>query len=295
MTAPRYSTSPRQPLVGVRRGAVPLWLTLGLALVAFAWATSQLRSDSRAAGFTRIDPARIDFSTPGSDAVPVEWKEHLAASLSQLGELSTLDENVVERIVARIERMSFVSAVGEARVAWPDGITVDVKLREAVACIRIGPDFLTVAADGMVLPGYRIAPCDLGLGMLPVIGPNDGSFDDFGPGDVLVEDRHFDALSVAVSMREFLSPGDLDLLGPVVIDASKASLASVTEPGTRLYLEDRRLVWFGRAPRAVAPGELPQKEKWRHLMRAIGSLSGDDPPDWDLVDVRWDVRDQRPR
>ena len=96
-------------------------------------------------------------------------------------------------------------------------------------------------------------------------------------------------------MREHLSPGDLDALGPILIDSDRAHLASVEEPGTRLLLEDRRSVLFGRTPRAGAAGELPEETKWGHLIRALGYLSQEDPIDWDMVDVRWDVPSLRRR
>ena len=290
MSASRPRRLPSHPPGGSRRGgAAPTWLLVGLGLLAFAWAASGLQDSSRAAGFTTIDPSRVAIDAPGVDGVPTGWREHLAARLAALGELSSLDDDVVERVTAEIEALPFVTEVGPARVIWPDGVTVEVRLREAVACVRYGEDYLTVASDGMVLPGYWSAPCDLGLGLLPVIGPNDGSLDHLAPGEVLSEERHLDALSVAVSMREFLGPAQLRALGPVLIDASRAHLASVEEPGTRLELEDRRRVLFGRPPRARAPGELPQEKKWGHLMRAIGYLSMERPRDWDLVDVRWDV------
>jgi len=262
---------------------------VGLGVLAFAWAASGLRHSSRAAGFTTIDPLRVAIDAPGREEVPTVWREHLAARLAALGRLDGSDEGVVDRVRAELEGLPFVIEVGPGRVVWPDGLTVEVRLREAVACVRCGEVFLTVAGDGMVLPGYWSTPCDLGLGLLPVIGPNDGAFDHFAPGDVLTEARHLDALSVAISMREHLTPPELERLGPVVIDAGRASAAGVGEAGTRLELVDRRLVLFGRPPRARAAGELPQEEKWGNLMRAIGYLSAEPPQDWSLLDVRWDV------
>ena len=109
-----------------------------------------------------------------------------------------------------------------------------------------------------------------------------------GRGDraVLTEERHLDALSVAVSLVAHLTREESRFLGPVLIDAELARASSVDEPGTRLLLEDRRLVFFGRAPREERPGELPEAHKWAHLRRAIGALG--EGADWDLLDVRWD-------
>jgi len=268
----------------------------GVLLAGLAWAATGLRESARATGYTTVDPSRIAIEVPGSRAgIPAEWAESLAVRLARLGELSTLDDDLLAKITAEVQGLPYVIEVGGARVVWPDGVTVKVRLREPVACIRTGEDFLTVAADGMVLPGYWTGPPDFGLGLLPVIGPNDGALDYLCPGDRLSEERHLDALSVATSMREHLGPGDLDALGPLLIDAEGAPWASVTEAGTRLFLEDRRCVLFGRPPRADAPGELPEEKKWEHLMRAVGYLSAAEPTDWDLVDVRWDVPSLRRR
>ncbi|MFT7486785.1 MAG: hypothetical protein ACI9F9_002641, partial [Candidatus Paceibacteria bacterium] len=155
----------------------------------------------------------------------------------------------------------------------------------------------SVSTDGVVLPGYWLDPPEFGRGVLPVIGPLDPFFRQFLPGDRLRETRHLDALSVAVSMREHLSTGDLNVLGPVVIDAQHAERAAIDEPGTRLYLEGNREIYFGRPPSLLAPGELPVAIKWRHLMEGVDLLLSADGEvtDWDLLDLRWDVPNLRPR
>lgn len=272
-----------------RAGAAPVWLVGGVLLAGLAWAAGGLLQSVRARGYTTVDPSRISIEGTGARAgTPAQWTDHLAAKLAQLGELSTLDDELLAKVTAEIAGLPYVIEVGDAQVVWPDGVTVRVRLREPVACIRTGEDFLTVAADGVVLPGYWTGPPDFGLGLLPVIGPNDGAFDLYCAGDQLEEERHLEALSVAVSMRDFLSPGDLEALGPVLIDSSLAHLASVTEPGTRLFLEDRRFVLYGRTPRAGVDGELPEETKWAHLLLALGYLYLEEPIDWDMVDIRWD-------
>ncbi len=283
-------------LQGSRRGQAPTWLLLVLALGACAVLARHLRNGAEVRGFHRVDVSRVALETaPGQVGLPAEWSASLAAQLAQLGQLSTLDDGLVERIRAEIAEMPFVLEVGEARVLWPDGVTLDVRLREPVACVLSGIDYLSVARDGTLLPGYWTMPPDFGLGLLPVIGPNDGTFDLAVPGDVLQEERHLDALSVAVSMREHLTRDEIARVGRLLIDASEAPLANVQEPGTRLKLEERRRVLWGRVPRSMAPGELPERQKWNHVMTAIGYLEGTEPTDWAFVDVRWDTATLQPR
>jgi len=281
-----------------RRGATPLWLSCVLVAAGLSWAVGRLQASSEAAGFTRLDPRRVAIELPaGTAGLPAEWNRIVALRLSRLGELSTLDEELAASVVAELETLPFVREVGEARVVWPDGLDVDIRLREPVACVCLGEDYLPVASDGVVLPGYRDRPPDLGRGRLPVIGPLDAATLDLRPGDRLQEERHLDALSVAVSMRRHLSRPELGLLGPVVIDAEEAWRAAVDEPGTRLRLEEGRTVYFGRPPRHGAPGELPAKRKWANLMSAVAGLEEGGPgwTDWDLLDLRWDTPTLRPR
>ena len=280
------------------RGAAPLWMILALAFAGLAWAVGGLRAEANAAGFTRLDPSRVSLDVPsGTDGLPQGWSELIANKIARLGTLSTEDTDLIERVIAELEALPFVREVGEAQVIWPDGLSVQVRVREPLACICLGEDYLALSSDGVVLPGYWPNPPDFGRGILPLIGPLDTSFRDFLPGDVLQEDRHLDALSVAVSMREHLTRGDLSMLGIVVIDASNAAQATIQVPGTRLYIEGGREVFFGRPPSFRAAGELPAAVKWRHLMDAVELLLEPDGEveDWDLLDVRWDVPTLRPR
>jgi len=290
--------SQRSQTVQSRRGATPLWLVVFLTAAGFAWAIAKLEASTAAAGYSSVDPRRVAFDLPAGDVgFPPGWNELVAAKLVRLGELSTLDEGLLDEVRAELEALPFVREVGEARVLWPDGVSVAIRLREPVACICLGEDYLPVASDGVVLPGYWASPPDFGRGLLPVIGPVDGTFRQARPGEALTEARHLDAVSVAISMREHLSLDTMRALGPVVIDATKAPQAAVDEPGTVLLLEDFRTVYFGRPPSYDAPGELPEAEKWRHLARAVDLLEPGAPKemDWDLVDVRWDGASLRPR
>jgi len=273
-------------------------LPFALLLVTLAWFAGSLRAGASAEGFTRIDPSRVSLQFPfAAGPLPPDWSALIARRLAGLGELSSEDDDLAERVTAELEGLPFVREVGRVEVLWPDGLSLLVRLREPVACICLGEDYLPVAADGTVLPGLCSDPPDLGRGVLPLIGPLDGAFRQHLPGDVLEEERHLDALSVAISMREFLSEGDVDALGPLVIDAERAPLAAVDEPGTRIYMEGSREIFYGRPPRSHAAGELPEGIKWRHLMDAVALLgdSGGEIEDWDLVDLRWDRPTLRPR
>jgi hypothetical protein len=268
---------------------VPLLFTGALAgALVYAAARS-----ARAAGFTQIDTRRVRLDGP--EWTPPDWEEWIAVRVADARRVSSLDPGAIDALVEELAAMPNVLEVGEAEVVWPDGLSVELTLRRPVACVRSRGAFLTVAEDGVVLPGYWSAPPDTERGFLSVIGPNDGAFDGLVPGDRLVEERHLDALSVAVSALEHLPRESSLALGPLLIDASRAADASVGEPGTRLFLEQKRIALYGRPPRAGLPGELPETEKWAHLERAAGYLDADPPLDWDLIDLRWDRARLRPR
>lgn len=274
-----------------RAGRIPLWLALGLGLAAAGLAARGLGRSALARGFTDIDTRRV--SLEAGRPVPAGWSEWLAARVAALDPVSTLDADGVAALTAEIARAPFVRAVRDARVVWPDGLELEIELRRPAACLRAPEGFRCVDPEGVVLPGVWTTPPETDWGVLSVIGPLDGALDDLRPGDRLVEERHHDALSVALSMRAHLDRDELRFLGPVVIDAERADRAGVEESGTRLSLEDRRLVLFGRAPRAGMPGELPPARKWQHLRRALRWLR--EGRDWDLLDVRWDRGRIRPR
>lgn len=273
-----------------RTGRVPVWVVCALGAVALDLGLREIRGRVLASGYTTVDARRVGLEGATTWIVP-GWEELLAARLARLGPISTLDAEGLELLRAEVEALPFVRAVGASQVVWPDGLELELDLREPIACLRSGGLFLPVSADGVVLPGTFSRPPDSPRGYLPVIGL--GELEGAGPGDRFELPHHLDALSVAHSLLEHL-PADVNRrLGPVVIDSTRAAQAGVDEPGTRLLLEDRRLVLFGRPPSARAAGELPAALKWSHLARGVAALAAG--RDWDLLDVRWDRAELRAR
>jgi hypothetical protein len=270
-----------------------MWAGLASLVGCAALVAHSLSRAARAEGLLTIDTRRAALAGPAW--TPPLWSEWIAARLGEFDDLGPLDRAELDELVARVAAMPPVQRVRSARVIWPDGLELEIELRRPVACVRTGDEFLSVSADGTLLPGYSSDPPTSDGGQLPVIGPNDGSFDQASPGGRLSEARHLAALAVAVSMLEHVEPEVRNRLGPVLIDASRAHLASVSEPGVRLLLPERRLALFGRAPSDHQPGELPVAHKWRHLARALEELDASPPCDWDLADLRWDRVRIRPR
>lgn len=272
---------------------MPPVLALALIVASFLLGSRLAVRATDEEGVTELDPRRVSLAAPAW--APASWEGWMAARIAEAPPISTLDRASLTALVERLAAMPQVAEVVDWRVVWPDGLSLEIELRRPVACVRSGEDFLPVSADGVLLPGPSSEPPDLGAGPLPVLGPLDGSFDAWMPGDVLEEPRHLDALSVALSLERHLDARQRARLGPLVVDATHAAATSVDEPGVRLLLADRRLALFGRAPRADAPGELPAGVKWGHLIAAIARLDDEPGFDWDLVDLRWDRAPLRPR
>lgn len=290
----------RAPRTGRRRGAsyprgVPFVLWALLIAIAAAWWVATFRRDPDVRAFTRIDTARSRFEA-GASWVDPYWGELIAAHLASFAPVDAEDPDALEALAASLTELSFVQRVGAPEVLWPDGLAIPVRVADPVACIAVGRHFMTVGADGRVLPGLWNAPPAHAAGWFPVLGPLDGALDGLRAGDV-VGPPQSRALSVATSMWQHLGAGDFEALGRVVIDAERSPRASVEEPGTILWLESGRLVLFGRAPDEGAPGELPAGLKWRSVSRALELLDEgrEDALDWDLLDVRWDVPEIRAR
>lgn len=281
---------------------MPVWIVLGIFASSSLWFVDGLTEAVHAAGFERIDPRSSKLEVQAGYVDP-RWNEILAGRLATLPEIGVEDRAGINAIAHAVATLPFVAEVGEPRVLWPDGLDLPVRMRIPAACVMQGSEYLAVAEDGTILPGRTSTPpfVDTGLGrdgFLPVLGPNDGSFDDAVPGERLTQNRHLDALAVAISMRSALTPEEFKLLGPPLIDATESRRASVEIPGVVILLDGRREVYFGRAPNAGLPGERPSTSKWADLKRAIHLLPGLGtdavPPtshDWSFLDVRWDTPD----
>lgn len=295
----------RDSRMSVRRSARPsrlsrvrLWVPLFLVFWLGVWTIESLSRGVLESGFTTID-TRCSHLAPAPDEdtrtslhafIDDRWNGWLAERLARLPATDSLESEGVRGLSEAVTALPFVAEVGQARVVWPDGFEIPVRLRIPVACVMSGEEYLAVSAEGVILPGPWPAPPWIGSGFLPVIGPNDRTFDRARAGDVLREARHLDALAVAISMRQSLGQQDFELMGPPLVDATRARVASVVDPGVLIRLEARRVVYFGRSPRAGMPGELPSELKWKSLGRALSTLkAGEAQRDWSLVDVRWDV------
>jgi hypothetical protein len=242
----------------------------------------------------------------GPGWVAPTWSEEAAALVAELPPIRADERAQIEALVERLRELSFVESIGEAQVIWPDGVQIALRLREPVACVHVGRHYLGIAADGTVLSGRWPAPPSRDSGFLPVLSLAPEAERDprraLVPGARLDEPAALDGLAIAVSLWRHLEPADLRRLGRCRIDARRARLASVEDPGAVIYLEGRRSVWFGRSPNLGEPGELADATKCGHLARALALLEPDSARperpeglDWDLVDVRWDEADLHPR
>ncbi len=279
---------------------MPAWVPLLLLFSGLIVGLQALQSDARGHGLARIDTTRYRLHADTQWMSPA-WIDQLESLLIEVRELPVDDLDAVRVFAERIEALPFVSEVGVAEVQWPDGLSLPVRLREPVACIRTGDrDFLPVAVDGTVLGGYTYAPHEAYGGWLPTLGPH-GLAERRGvplqPGDRLTDPELLAGLSVAESLWRYLDVTDLRRLGRIVVDAS-APDAPVIDPATGeltsqrlsggvvLSLEEGRRVYFGRPPEPVVPGELPVGFKWQHVADALEGLATGAP--WALLDVRFD-------
>ncbi len=240
----------------------------------------------RGSGFAKVDTDSVhaELDAPWVDP---RWQVELSSRIAQLPDFSPDSGRMVADILTLVRDLSFVEEATGARVRWPDAVEFWVQLRQPIACVQVGRKFLPVDADGTLLSGTWTAPPYVSSGFLPVIGPNDGCFDEWVPGMQLVEQRHLDALAIAESMWEELEPKAREALGRSLIDATRAEFAGPDEPGAKIVLEGPRTLWFGRSPRQVSDGELPSRAKWQHLALAMG-VTDEADREWSLIDLRWD-------
>lgn len=281
-------------------GRVPTWVPLALLFLGLLGGLRWLEADARDRGLARIDVTRYGLETD-APWLDDEWFEDLEGLLLEADSVNADDEEAIAALAARVEALPFIEEVGPPMVRWPDGLNLPVRLREPVACVRVGGrDFLPVASDGTVLGGYSITPHLAYGGWLPALGPLDLLDREQGqvrPGDRVEVPALLAALDVADSMWRHLGPDELRELGRVVIDASAedapifdrsggSASPSRLPGGVMLELEQGRRVVFGRPPHPLHEGELPVNLKWGHVRTALGGREEGDP--WRLLDTRFD-------
>ncbi len=281
-------------------GRVPTWVPLALLFLSLIGGLRWLEADARGRGLARIDVTRYGLQTD-APWLNDEWYEALEQLLLDAEAVDAEDQEAIAELASKVEALPFVEAVGAPVVRWPDGLDLPIRLREPVACVRVGGrDFLPVSSDGMVLGGYSITPHLAYGGWLPALGPLDLLDREQGqvrPGDMVTVPELLAALDVADSMWRHLGPDQLRQLGRVVIDASAAdapifdresgSVSPTRLPGgVVIELEEGRRVFFGRPPHPLLEGELPVNLKWGHLRTALER--GQEGDGWRLLDARFD-------
>lgn len=275
-----------------RRGSVPAWLPLGLVAIGIGSLVIHLGKEASARGVAKIDLRRYAWHSEGQWVSPA-WRTRLETLLVDAHTVGADDRERIDELVAEIADLSFVKSVGEPEVRWPDGLVVPIDLRQPVACLRVGEDFLPVAPDGVILAGYAYSPHRAFGGYLPVLGPHgldaDPTFP-FEPGDRLLHPGHVAGLAVAASLFEHLDKEALRRLGRVVIDASQTHAFDGKPGGVFLDLEGARRIHLGRSPIDPPPGELPLVSKWHHVDEALREWESG--AEFAALDARWDEADR---
>jgi hypothetical protein len=274
-----------------RRGRVPTWLPLGLFACGVGLAHDVFSHEI--AGYDLVDPARLSIVSSAPFVDP-RWREALAARLAAQPVFQADDAAARTALADAVAALPFVAHVEPPRLLWPDGAVLELVFERPVACLRRGGVFYTVSDRGAVLPGGWSAPPELDGLPLPVIGRFGVDESESPPGGVLGREGLWHALSVVLSMERHLDRDARAALGIVVVDGDLGATSRVDEPGAKLHLEGRRVVYFGRSPDVDAPGDLPEANKWNHVEDAL-DLAARGELDWRAIDVRWDAFAALPR
>ena len=273
---------------------------LFLGLIALAvMLGGRLDRGAQVSGFTRVETNRFlleygevlqtDQGQVVTEWLDPRWGEMLSTRMAAIEDFEADDPAGVAAVMAGLRELSFIEEIGEPRILWPDGLEVPLRLRRPVACIAWQDTYFGVAVDwstgvprGVILEGPWPSPPSVGARYLPVIDRLEEV-----PDSVWLEDQvQLDALAIADSMWQSLSDEDYEGLGRIVIDARRARLTAPEEPGTRIELENYRVVLFGRSPAQDAPGELPIHMKWDSIRSGLDELRAG--KDWEALDVRYE-------
>ena len=273
-------------------------LFLGLILLGLFFG-GRLDEGATESGFTRVETNRFlleygevlrtEAGDVATEWLDPRWEELLSTRMAAIADFEADDPAGVAAVMAGLRELSFIEELGEPRVLWPDGLEVPLRIRRPIACIAWQDTYFGVAVDwstgsprGVILEGPWPSLPNVGARYLPVIDRLESV-----PSSVWLETEfQLDALAIADSMWQNLDDADYEALGRIVIDARRARLTSPEEPGTRIELENHRVVLFGRSPAQDAPGGLPVTMKWESIHKGLDELRAG--KDWESLDVRWE-------
>jgi len=239
-------------------------------------------------GVARVDLAHYRLHH-GQAWFSQDWRQELEDLLLRHRSLLVTDHEARAALRADILALPFVAQVEPGEVLWPAGLTLRVRLVEPIACVRVGQEFLPMAADGSLLPGWSDAPHQRGPDFLPMLVPTPLEWEQDPPfiGEPTSDSLLLSALSLVRSFREHLNPDQRALFGRVVFDVSAGVAPDGVDGGAVLRLEGERLIEYGDSPLERGHGELPDRIKWDHAVE--GLLDAAEGAAWEVLDVRWDV------
>ena len=282
---------PARARLSPRCGAVPLWIPVALVVLAVGIGAVLLERSALERGVARVDLAHYRLHH-GQAWFSQDWRQELEDLLLRHGALLVTDHEARAALRADILALPFVAQVEPGEVLWPAGLTLRVRLVEPIACVRVGQEFLPMAADGRLLPGWSDAPHQRGPDFLPMLLPTPLEWEQEDPfiGEPTSDSLLLSALSLARSFLEHLNPDQRALFGRVVFDVSAGDAPDGLEGGAVLRLEGERLIEYGDSPLERGPGELPDRIKWDHAVE--GLLDAAEGAAWEVLDVRWDVAER---
>ena len=169
--AQRVSTGPRlRAARPALRGGVPLALPAVLMVLALGVGIAFLLRSAEAAGVGQVDATRVRLHS-GDGWVPSDWQQRLDDLLLEVDTIELQDRGALEAFEERLRALPFVAEVAAVEVRHPASLRVELRFHEPVACIRLGEEFLPLATDGTLLPGWSEVPPEVDGAPLPVLRP----------------------------------------------------------------------------------------------------------------------------